>query len=234
MKYLIDEGTYMILRQRLRQVLTPDANSIDGEYRVTSLYFDDAFRTAYNDKAGGMQTRKKFRIRCYNLDDSRITLECKHKDSEFVSKRNAILTKEQYYTILKGDYDFIGKYLAQEDTWEQFAETSLEELYLSNILTHVKPSVLVDYFREAYVSPFGNVRFTFDRKLSTCYNTLDMLDKNARFSPALDKRTILEVKYDDYLPSAVNAVLSGLPLLQQSVSKFVICTDKLLEVKAHV
>ncbi len=225
LKFMIDEGTYRLLLAKLTPLMYHDRNSTNGEYRVTSLYFDDIYGSGYNDKINGMAARRKFRIRSYNLDPSRITLEAKHKDDEYVSKLSGRLTDEQYRALLKGDCSFMA-----EHDWD---ENVFGEYYRSNLVSALKPKIIVDYVREALVYPHGNVRITFDKKLSTCYNTIDMFSENAMYSHIYDKEIILEVKFDNYLPASIQAVLQGLNAPRQSVSKYIICSDKLLEVKSH-
>lgn len=227
MKYLVNRGVYEILSHRLSPVMKRDIHSEtdSGEYRVTSLYFDDLYRSAYNDKLCGIMTRKKYRIRSYNLSKDNISLECKFKDSDMVSKRSVALTYEQYQCILHGDLTF--------GFAEKFADTAMEELCFSASSVGMKPYVVVDYFREAYINREGNVRITFDKNLSTTFNTLDMLSPDAKYSPVLDGYYVLEVKYDDYIPSYIEELLTGLPLSRDSISKFLICTDKLNSVRAY-
>lgn len=226
LKYMIDEGTYRILLARLSPLMYRDRNAaVNGEYRVTSLYFDDIYNSGYNDKISGIATRRKFRIRSYNLDPSLISLEAKHKDDEYVSKLSCRLTQQQYKALLCGDCSF----MADRD-WD---ESAFGEFYRANLVSALKPRVIVDYVREALVYPYGNVRITFDKKLSACYNTIDMFAENALYSRIYDREIILEVKYDGYLPSNVYAALQGLNAPQQSVSKYILCSDKLLEVKSH-
>lgn len=223
MKYIINEGTYQILRQRFKAVLKPDSHAEDGEYRITSLYFDDAYRSAYNDKMNGDCTRKKYRIRAYNFSPDIIKLECKGKDGEYGLKKNARLTYEQYKSAAKGDLSFC--------RLPEFEDTTAEDMIISNALVGLKPWVLVDYVREPYVNREGNVRLTFDKKLQVGVNTLDMFAENAEFSPVMDGQVILEVKYDNYLPSHIESLLSGLPLMRGPCSKFGLCSDKLMEIK---
>ena len=42
----------------------------DGDYHIRSLYFDDINNTALFEKQAGILTRKKYRIRIYNLEDN--------------------------------------------------------------------------------------------------------------------------------------------------------------------
>ncbi len=225
LKYLIDEGTYIALRSRLRPLMSPDGNGDNGEYRVTSLYFDDIYNSGYWQKLNGMETRRKFRVRAYNLDPSVIHLEAKHKDESYVSKLSHRLTWEQYQSLLSGDSGFMLDHDSEEDVFGEYCR--------SDLLTKLRPRTIVDYRREALTYPFGNVRITFDKKLSVCMNTLDMFSPEARYSMIYDKEIILEVKFDNYIPESIQAALHGLNAPMQPVSKYIICTDRMLEVKSH-
>ncbi len=226
LKFIIDEGTYRVFRAKLSPLTIPDAYGNGVGYRVTSLYFDDLYSSAYLDKLGGVLTRRKFRARCYNLDPSHITLEAKHKEDEYVYKISDALTYEQYKALLSGDCGFMSTFDGEEGAFGEF--------YRSDRLVSLKPRVVVDYFRDALIYPYGNVRITFDKKLSTCYNTIDMFDKNAFYSPVFDREIILEVKYDDFLPDSIQSALQGLNAPRLSVSKYVICYDKISEVRSYV
>ena len=194
LKFIINEGTYLMLRARLAPLMTVDPHGLNGEYRVTSLYFDDVYNSAYWQKVNGIETRRKFRIRAYDLDPSLITLESKHSDSD---------------------------------------EDSFGEFYRADLLTKLRPRVIVDYRRQALISRFGNVRITFDKQLSACFNTMDMFAPEAQYTPVLGGNIILEVKFDSYIPESIQAALQGLNAPQQSVSKYMICTDRMLEVLTH-
>lgn len=210
---------YAILKGRLDAVMPKDSHTEDGLYHVTSLYYDNIYGTAYRDKVNGAMNRKKFRIRTYNLNPEKIRLEEKIKDDNMGYKKKTWLTYDQYKAILNEDHNFLAD--------EQFSETSVEELFTSICTSGLKPSVIVDYMREPYVCKAGNVRITLDSRLSVCYNTFDMFDKKAIYYPVFRPgEAVLEVKYDNFLPLYLKEILSGLPLMQESVSKFILCTDK--------
>ena len=222
MKYIINSGYYHILRSRLKAAMRPDPHGDNGVYRITSLYFDDVFRTAYNDKLLGLDVRKKYRIRYYGLSPSVIRLEVKEKKGEMVCKRSVPLSYEEYQSILEGNRSLFNK--------DSFIGTAGEEFYLSDKLTALSPAVLVDYMREAYICPAGNVRITFDSSLKTSLHA-DPLGSKADFINVFTGgEIILEVKYDSFIPSYISDLLSGIPLTRESVSKFVLCSDKLTEV----
>ncbi len=222
MKYIIDEGTYRVLRQRFMAAMTPDSHAKNGEYRITSLYFDDVYRSAYNDKMNGDLVRKKYRIRAYDLSPEFIKLECKGKEGDYGLKRSARLTREQYEMAARGDLSFC--------RGSEFEDTVAEDMIISNALIGLRPHVLVDYVREPYINREGNVRITFDKRLGAGINTLDMFDENVHFEPVMAGLMILEVKYDSYIPSYIQELLSGVPLMRGACSKYALCSDKLLEI----
>jgi len=54
-----------------------------------------------------------------------------------------------------------------------------------------------------------------------------MFDEKAVFSPVFEQGDILlEVKYDNFLPGFIEQILSGVALDYDSVSKFILCSDK--------
>lgn len=78
-KYEISYTDLFILRQRLKAVMRPDKNAVNGTYFIRSLYFDTPGDTALREKLDGVSRREKFRIRYYNHDTSLIHLEKKSK-----------------------------------------------------------------------------------------------------------------------------------------------------------
>ena len=217
LKYYIDIPTYHVLRQRLRTVITPDPHMPSEEgYLISSLYFDDMHHSAAVDKVGGARFRKKFRIRIYERSDTVIKLECKSKFDEYISKTAARLTREEYDRILRGDYDFL---LDRK-------ETVCRELFCYNRIHRLRPMVVVEYQREAFIHPLGNVRITFDKDIAASHGDLDMFSPECTTSKILpDGIMVLEVKFDDFLPVHIQALLRGIPCEHCAISKYVMCRD---------
>lgn len=217
LKYIINSGYYEILRQRLKAAMKPDIHGENGVYRITSLYLDDVFESAYNDKILGFDVRKKYRIRFYNLSPDFIRLEIKNKKGSMVSKRSVKLTFEDYQRLIQGDKAFLSE--------DRFSGTPGEELYASDRLVRVSPSAVVDYVREAFICPAGNVRLTFDRGLKTM-SGMDALNGNPEFYNVFENREVIfEVKYDGFIPEYIRGLLAGMPFTEESVSKYVLCRD---------
>lgn len=216
-KYILNSGWYEILRHRAKAALKPDSHGKNGVYRITSLYLDDVFDSAYNDKLMGFDERKKYRIRFYDLSPDFIRLEIKDKKGEMVAKRSAKMTYEDYKGFLRGDRSFLSQ--------ERFLGTAGEELYASDRLVKISPAAVVDYVREAYVCPAGNVRITFDSALKTMTG-MDALAGEPNFYNVFENNEIiLEIKYDSFIPSYIRELLAGAPINAESVSKYVLCRD---------
>ena len=215
LKYEINYGQYMIIRQRLRAVCEPDPHTgEDGTYLIRSIYFDNIDDKALKEKINGMSMREKFRIRYYNDDLSYITLEKKQKINELCKKVECSLTKEEVCDILSGDTGFMRDHPAE----------LVRELYSAMTTQSLRPKVLVSYRREPYIYRPGNVRVTFDSKIKTStfgtYLPGDILDIPATDEPS---QMIMEVKYDDFLPDIIKTIVNEGNILQQSFSKYEAC-----------
>jgi len=218
-KFALPSEAYEILRNRMRAVLKTDENADEsGGYRVTSLYFDDVYGTAYKDKLGGFLQRKKFRVRAYNLSPERISLECKFKGGEFIKKKSALLTPEEYHALVRGDYNFC---LDRQES------EVLKDFYFTSRTAGLKPAAITDYYREAFTAEAGNVRITFDSNVSAGLGTFDMFE--ARYTP-VKSEIVLEIKYDRFIPSYILELFSGFPLIAEPISKYILCANQALEV----
>ncbi len=82
-KYLISTSEKELLKLRLKPFLVADPHAKDGGYLIRSLYFDDYWNSAYEEKEAGVLMRKKYRIR--------ITITAMHPLS-WSGKRNSEAT----------------------------------------------------------------------------------------------------------------------------------------------
>lgn len=215
LKYYINENDYLWLRSKIGLILSKDKHSVDEEgYLIRSLYFDNIHDQDLLEKNYGIFRRKKFRIRTYNHSDEVIRLEKKSRQGEYVQKTSALITKEEYEKLLDWDYAFLAA--KQEQVFRDF--------YLFLNSEYMRPRVIVDYVREAYVSPLGNVRITFDKELSYAANTIDLFDADFSRIEVLDQpRTIMEVKFDEFLPDHIRQILQLDAHNRSAISKYMIC-----------
>ncbi len=216
LKYYISQGEYLVLRDRLKPLmpLDPFADPDTRSYDIRSLYFDDIYNTAMWEKMDGIKNRKKWRIRLYNYKSDNIKLEKKAKYDMYTAKESAKITKYQVEDIISGRYEFL---LSQ-------GNPLFEEMYGDIVVNRLKPIVVVDYIREAYIYPAGNVRVTFDKYLHSGNFNTDIFRSTMMPVPILDPGTlILEIKYDATLPMHIRDILNTTTGLRSAISKYAQC-----------
>ncbi|NLK75327.1 MAG: polyphosphate polymerase domain-containing protein [Clostridiales bacterium] len=198
LKHYINYADILELRARLPFIAKLDINATDGlGYRVRSLYFDNYEDKALKEKIDGVNEREKFRIRLYNDNLSFIKLEKKSKKNGLCFKESAILTKEECRKLISGKLDVL----------KENGNPLCMELYAKMQFQQLRPKNIVDYMREAYTYPMGNVRITLDYDIRTSYNIHDFLEANPITVPILGVY-ILEVKYDNYLPEIIRGMVA--------------------------
>ena len=187
-----------ILRQRLGAVMEADPHTIEGKYLIRSLYFDTPYDKALQEKISGVSKREKFRIRYYNHDTSRISLEKKSKIGGLGNKQSALLTKEECEKILEGDIDWM---------LECHDRPLIQELYAKMRSELLEPKVIIDYIREPFIFYAGNVRVTLDYDIRTGLSATNFLDPECPMMPVKESPIILEVKWDEYLPDIIRDIV---------------------------
>lgn len=214
-KYLISSAQASVLEMRMRGMLQPDPHADEsGAYQIKSLYFDDSEDTCFFENENGTDPRSKFRIRCYNHSLERISLEKKSKMRGMTKKESCFISKEVCEILMGGRDLRLGEGL---DGTQKFLLSQLK-------LRRLRPKVIVSYERKPFVCPIGNVRVTFDRKLSSSSAVESFLKEELPLRPALATGScILEVKWDEILPSYVRQALSTGTLQWSGCSKYYLC-----------
>ncbi len=216
-KYLINTAQKELICKRLSPFLQLDKHAQNGGYMIRSLYFDDYFNTAYEEKDAGVLKRKKYRIRIYNCEDGSIKLERKKKFGAYIFKEAAKLTKEEVYKIIDGDYEF----LLKSD------KNLLREFYVECVSNMMRPRTIVDYDREPWILDEGTVRITFDMDVRAAVGSFDIFDKTLPALPVLEPgKCVMEVKFTEFLPQFVRDVLPDRASEFTAVSKYVLCYEK--------
>lgn len=192
-KHEISPQDMPALRQRLRAVMSPDSHAPEGRYQVRSLYFDNLEDKALREKLDGVKVREKYRIRLYNHDPSLIHLERKQKLGALGRKTFVPLTPRQAQSMAGGSMDWMA---ASPDPL-------LLGFYARLRQEGLRPKVLVDYTREAFVFAPGNVRVTLDYHIRTGLHSARLLDPHCPTVPIPGSPCILEVKWDAFLPDLV-------------------------------
>ncbi len=217
-KYYINYYEFEKLRARLRPIVSLDKHALNEEgYHIRSLYFDDVFDNALYEKNSGVNHREKYRIRIYNKSDYSIKLERKSKYGDHVCKQSIRISRTEYENIMSGSFDFL-----------KTKESEVaRDFYLKCSSQHMKPKIIVDYVREAYTYPFGDVRITFDKQLMMGVNGVDIFEPQLVTVNAIrDKRMILEIKYNEFLPTHIQNLIQLDNCNRSAISKYVICREE--------
>ena len=214
LKHVIDAADKAAICSSLRAVARPDEHAdASGRYKIRSLYFDNVYDTALLEKIDGVNEREKFRIRYYNDDLSVIHLEKKVKRNGLGYKVSASLTAEEAQKIVDGD---IG--------WMPMSDRALVvELYSKMKSQGLRPRTIVDYIRTPFVYAPGNVRVTIDEDIRTGLSCTDFLNPDCITIPAGDPVILLEVKWDEYLPSVIQRAIQVKNRRAGAFSKYQIC-----------
>ena len=194
LKYEITYADYIALRSRLKHIMKVDPHTVDGRYKIRSIYFDNANDKALKEKLYGVAKREKFRIRWYNDSFDTIHLEKKMKINYLCMKKSTDLSKSETDKILLNEH-FNTK---DELICELFAKMDYEGL---------RPRVIVSYIREPYIFSAGNVRVTFDSNIRTTLfsrNFESITDIGVADTPG---NMILEIKYDAFLPEVIRDII---------------------------
>lgn len=215
LKYFINPAELEVLRNRLRPVLNMDIHNIKGRpYLIRSLYFDDVYDTAFVDKQAGVMDRDKYRIRIYNLSDKSIFMERKRKMGDLIQKSSVQITRRLCDQIIFGDPTGL----------QRSSNALLQDVYVQMRTKLLRPKVIVDYAREAYLHPAEDTRITFDLSLRSGMYCTDLFNPDVPTVCPHDRNVeILEVKFNNYLPDYVAGLLHGIEAERSAVSKYVLC-----------
>lgn len=217
-KFLLSPVQTTLLEQRIRSVMAADDHSnADGCYYIRSIYFDTCSDKAYCEKQSGVGVREKFRIRFYDMSSDTIHLERKEKRENLIYKEMFPISKATVDQLMNGDYE--GLLSCEHPLAAHVYAMSQAEL--------LKPVVIVDYTRRAYTYPVGNVRITFDSNLQAGRLGGDIWSQGI-LSDVLEGYTILEVKFNKYLPEHIRQLICSVPGTKMALSKYTLCRKNLL------
>lgn len=214
-KYMIDACQEAVLLTRCAGLLQRDPHvGRDGTYLIRSVYLDDLSESCLWDNLRGTDPRSKFRIRYYGSDTGRISLEKKSKLRGMTLKEACLLDREECEALLAGNIPTLT---------EGMSDTK-KRLFTEILLRNLKPRCIVTYDRVPFVYAGGNVRITFDGKLTSSEETDRFLTGRYAQRPVLQRGcSVLEVKWDEVLPLHIKETLCIDHLQWTAFSKYYMC-----------
>ncbi len=210
-KYRCSERDMLLLESRIKTVLQPDPAAGGASYRISSLYFDDPEDSHWADAEDGASYRKKYRIRIYNNTADVIKLEVKYKAYNRIFKKSRTISREDAERLIAGE-------CIEDREVSMDNPVTLFNLAMKQHL--LRPAIIVDYRRDAYIFPAGNVRITFDREIRAGGDAGHFLTGGAACTPLEEADRILEVKYDEMLPGFIGRLLEFGNMNQVPYSKY--------------
>lgn len=214
-KYVCDARQNAILKTRAQGLLKRDEHcGPDGVYHIRSLYFDDFEDSCYYENEGGTGIRDKYRIRIYNANAERILLEKKSKVRGMTMKTASLIDETLCRKMMQGNGYQVDSAMSD----------SLKKLLLEMQEKCLRPAVIVDYVRYPFVERSGNVRITFDEAISSSNDIERYLEKEIVTRPIMEMgKSILEVKWDEFLPDHIKRHLQLDSLFRSNFSKYYLC-----------
>ena len=215
-KYFLSGEELYLMEKRMGSILNYDGYSHEERgYKISSLYFDDICDTCLADTIDGNSQRDKYRIRIYEDSFDVVKLEVKSKYYNRTQKRTVNISRKEMKRLCCGECIGAPNDLGNPRTAFNIA-----------ILTRkLSPKVIVTYERKAYVYETGNVRITFDYNIRGS-NQINLFgDGNLIYDFPKDYDSVLEVKYDEFLPDFIAAMLEMNSMQQISNSKYRICRE---------
>jgi hypothetical protein len=132
-------------------------------------------------------------------------------------KESTRITREQADRLIDCDFEFLSKSDNQ----------LLREFYRETRCSLMRPVVIVEYDREAYIHQVGTVRITFDMQLRTSLGYKQFFCNDYCSMKALEQQDIiLEVKYNEVLPGYLRGLFPDTIRPQLAVGKYVICRNQ--------
>lgn len=209
-KQRINNLEMIIINDRIKNIMHLDEHTINGEYEITSLYFDTQEDKSLKENLNGISKRSKYRIRYYNDNLNDIFLEKKCKESSLGYKLQTRINKEDVLKIINGNVEEIST-----------KDNLLIELLYKIKYETLKPKTIVKYKRIPYIYEAGNVRVTFDYDIRTSININEFLKDKQLYIPIKDNTYIMEVKWDNYLPDIIKDLILIKGLNNSAFSKYV-------------
>ena len=214
-KYLCSRDQLLVEQARLKSLLRPDPHAgPEGRYEVRSVYFDDPEDSCLLENQDGTDPRAKYRLRIYNGSDARISLERKAKLRGMTHKDAILVDRQTAEALLAGRIPF-----------PRADQSPLLRRMLTDMRLRVlAPKVLVQYTRTPFVLSQGNVRITLDQQIASSQAVDRFLEGEFPLRQVLPAgQGVLEVKWDQLLPSWMSRSLQLDGLHWTAFSKYYLC-----------
>lgn len=225
-KFHLSPEQYLQWKNEISERVEADDNpGNSGDYPILSQYYDTADRECYWEKQRRFQSRRKIRVRIYGSETAQIPpagfLEVKHKLNGLGVKRRLQMPVEAAQNFALGDLDVLRH---MRPNVARSGRIVIDEV-LGMIDQGHQPSMQIRYDRNAFSTPDGKLRVTFDNLLR-CRPEFPILLPD---DPGFDKfiipkgESIMEIKAIGSVPYWLRVRAGETGLSRRSFSKY--CTS---------
>lgn len=224
MKFVVTAAQRASLMERLAAVLRPDeSGGRSAGYPVVSLYYDNAERDCHWERARGVGSRRKLRVRVYGSADGRIApsafIEVKHKCDGRGVKRRVPLSLDDALRAGSG-------------LWPENTDLcGMDRRVVGEVHDLVarrgfRPVMVMRYDRCAFAAmePASDLRVTYDTGILCRMDHLTPVPDDRRFDSRHemhgDGRAVMEVKVTGCIPFWLGRVIAEEGCRLQSHSKY--------------
>lgn len=224
-KFLIEPENYMLLKQGLVDILSPDRFMLQEQsYEIFSKYYDTPDRQYYYAKVDGQDCRLKIRLRRYARtlnEEGPLFLEAKLKRRATCKKiRIDVSNREGIFN---------------PRNWIHIEEANIEFFQGLAITKALIPTCNVFYKRSAFNMEVNGIRLRMNADSNVCALfpwENEMLDTLAQERQIYSQRVLLEVKYTHKeLPRFLTHLLNFYNAERVSFSKYILAMDFLRQLE---
>lgn len=210
-KYIIPAEQFLHMEKQLDCIMQRDPYGNNGTYQIRSQYFDSVNDQDLQDNLSGVMEKRKIRTRIYGLQDQTVKLEYKCKSGNDSVKHSLLISRQEAEEMEKHNYHFL---IRRPEELASF-------LYTKMMRGAYRPKTIILYSRTAFLYPVSDVRITFDHHISSSVNPHGLFREKIALTPVLPQDMgILEVKYNDFLPSVLKQVIRQADRSADAYSKY--------------
>lgn len=228
-KFLISAEEYRRWKEEIAERLEVDQNpGNSGDYPILSQYYDTPERDCYWEKQRRFQSRRKIRVRVYGSETAQIPpagfLEVKHKLDGLGVKRRLPMPIDKAQAFCRGEEDVLREMYPRVG---RAGRIVIDEVLGMTANGHA-PAMQIRYDRNAFSSPDGVLRITFDNLLRcrTDFSKLPPDDPDFPNFIIPPDQSVMEVKSIGPVPYWFRVKAGETGLTRRSFSKYCTALEK--------
>lgn len=227
-KYLVDDTTVGRIREAVRPFCNLDTfgeGQPNNRYTIDSCYFDTPKLDLYHANKVELPDRFKLRVRTYpSCTGGPVFFEVKRRANDVISKTRGCVPRALWAKLLTEPITEIPSSISKKNRPAVERFIALVNTY------HARPTTVVRYEREAYVSTIDDyARVTFDcnvRSQARDHLTFPEGEDGWRYMDSalmqknVHRKTLVELKFTSTVPSWMVNIVQRLNLSRRSFSKY--------------